>query len=62
MVINNAFDLGEMVYLAHDPDQYMYMIIEIGLQLGGGLMYKLQCGEDISSHYEKELCREKTIL
>lgn len=61
VMLNNQFELGEMVYLIHDPEQYHYMIVQVGLTLGGSLMYSLQCGEDEVTAFEKELSREKSL-
>lgn len=62
LVIENKFDLGELVYLKTDEDQKMRMVTEISVMLDGSLVYELTCGTVCTSHYEKEITEEKDIL
>jgi len=58
MKVNNKFDIGQVVYLHHDPDQILRMITEIRVAYTG-LVYCLSCGEGVSLHYEIELTNER---
>src|SRR5690606_29246249 len=55
------YDLGEMVFLKHDPDQNERMItsIEVTPQ---GIIYYLSCGVSETKHYEMELTLDKDIV
>jgi hypothetical protein len=59
MTINLAYDLKELVYLIHDPDQLSRMITGVKLNPEGDILYQLSCGEVVSYHYECELATEK---
>lgn len=61
MIIENKFDLGELVYLKTDEDQKQRMVTKISATLDGGLLYDLSCGTVITCHYEKEISEEKNI-
>ena len=59
MTVNTRFDMGEMVYLVSDPNQYLRQIIEININPGGFIMYKLTVGTETSWNHEIELSSEK---
>lgn len=61
MLIENKFDLGQIVYLKTDNDQSERMIISISVRQGG-ILYELSFGSVCSWHYEMEIMEEKDIL
>ena len=63
MDIKTKYDLKQLVYLVHDPDQCKRMITEIIIVTPKLHMYLLSCGDDQSEHYEYELATEEdTVL
>ena len=62
MVIENKFELGELVYLSTDEDQKQRMVTKIYIHLDGSLIYQLSCGTMYSEHYEKEISEEKNFI
>jgi len=61
MIINNKFELEEIVFLITDNDQYQRIIT--GIQYcKNGLLYRLACGTTDSWHYEFELERNKSFI
>ena len=61
MRFETEYDLGEMVYLITDPDQFKRMIIEISFT-PNEVSYKLALGDTESWHYEIEIDREPDIV
>jgi hypothetical protein len=61
MIIENKFDLGELVYLITDEEQKQRMVTKIQIFLDGSVMYMLSMGTLNSDHYEKEISEEKNI-
>lgn len=59
MNIKTQYDIGEEAYLKSDPYQYKRQIIEININPGSFLMYKLTVGVEASWHHEIELRRDK---
>ena len=59
MKIETKFNIGEEAYLVSDPYQYKRQIIEININPGSFLMYKLTVGVESSWHHEIELSRDK---
>jgi len=62
LIIENKFDLGELVYLKTDEDQKQRMVTRITIGLDGSIIYYLTLGTLISEHYEKEISAEKNTL
>lgn len=61
MIIDNKFNLEEVVFLITDTDQYARIIT--GLQVSkNGLLYRLACGTSESWHYEYEIATDKNFL
>jgi hypothetical protein len=60
MVINNKYEIKQIVYLITDPDQYPRIITSIKVHDGGELLYETSCGKDSSNHYEFEISTEKS--
>lgn len=61
MVIEEAFELGELVYLKTDPEQYLRVITGIIVR-PGTLLYYLSCEGEETIHYNIEITREKNTL
>ena len=60
-VIENKYDIGEIVYITTDPEQSARMIIEI-IVTKGDVMYRICCGTQMSVHYEFEINSEVNTL
>lgn len=61
IIINNNFDLGEIVYIKTDPEQLPRIITAIMQRVDGGMSYQLSQGEIYSFQYEVEISREKNM-
>ena len=62
MVIQNLFNIGDVVYLKTDRDQHERIIVGI-LVRPEGLLYDLACGSvDTRFFREMELSIEKDVL
>jgi len=61
MVINNKFNIWQIVYLKTDCDQYPRIVVSLELFDGGAIMYKLGCADEISRHYEFELSKKEDM-
>lgn len=61
IILNNQFDLGEMVYIKTDPEQLPRIITAIMTRVDGGLSYQLSQGEIYSFQYEVEISRDINV-
>ena len=61
MVIKNKYNIGDLVYLTTDPDQFQRLVIAINI-LPNNITYGLRCGTDVSYHYDIEISKERTII
>ena len=61
MQIENVFEIGDLVYLKHDPDQFVRQIIAIKVFLIGEIMYELKCSSYSSMHYDFEITTDKRL-
>lgn len=61
MMIQCDYDLGDIVYLTTDSDQLQRIIIGLTVR-PGAIIYDLQNGTNMSSHYEMEFCKERNII
>lgn len=61
MVIDNKFEIGDVVYLKTDRDQYERIITGIKI-LPIGIIYRVSLGVGENDHYEIELTAEKNVL
>lgn len=61
MVIENEFELQQVVYLKTDPDQYARIVLGIEVCPYGDLLYRLQQGSNSSQHYGLEISAEKDL-
>jgi hypothetical protein len=59
MVIENRFEIGEMIYLKHDPEQKERLITQISIGGNNALRYCASCGTTETWHYDMELSKEK---
>jgi hypothetical protein len=58
MVIDNKFNLSQIVYLTTDPDQLARVVTAIRVE-GSGLVYQTTCATFVSEHYDFEISAEK---
>ncbi len=61
MIIENKFEIGQVVYLKTDNDQNARIITSITVRLKD-IIYELSCGSQSSWHYEFEMNEEKNVL
>lgn len=61
MVIENKFDIGDIVYLVTDPDQIRRIITGITIR-PTGILYEVSLGATDSDHYDFELSLEPNIV
>lgn len=54
--------IGDVVYLATDPDQEPRLVVGILLKPNDLLMYELAWCEDTSYHYSFEIVTEQDLL
>lgn len=62
IMINNAFELGEIVYLKTDIEQKPRMVCSVQAFLEGEVLYHLISGTYTSSHYAMEITRDKPVF
>jgi len=61
MLINNVFEIQEIVYLKTDSAQLERVVTAIQMN-PGGLLYRLACGNGDSWHYAFEISKEKDVM
>ena len=61
MIIPNAYEIGETVYLKTDPDRLARMVVCIQVSKQD-LVYFAVSGERESHHYDFELTKEKNYV
>ena len=61
MVIDNKFNISEIVYLRTDVDQSPRVVCSISVY-PTELVYNLSCGTVQSGHYGFEISTEKNLL
>ncbi len=61
MVIQNKFNIGEIVYLKTDKEQTPRIVFAIKV-MNNDYLYELACGTSTSSHYDFELSAQVDIL
>jgi hypothetical protein len=54
MLIDNIFEIGDMVYLKTDLEQQPRIVFALEVRKGD-IMYRLVCGTEVSDHYDFEL-------
>ncbi|MDO6389016.1 hypothetical protein Q4E40_02670 [Pontibacter sp. BT731] len=58
MRFESTHGLGDLVYLATDPDQSQRMVTAVKFG-GSSMLYTVSCGTQDSEHYEYELTTER---
>lgn len=61
MVIDNKFDIKQIVYLTTDTEQRARIVTGFSIS-DTGIGYELSCGSNVSTHYDYEISEEKNIL
>ena len=61
MVIDNVYELNDLVYLVTDPDQQVRMVTCIKV-MPIGITYEVSLGSNASDHYEQEISATKNLL
>jgi hypothetical protein len=62
MVIDNKFELGEIVYLKTDGEQQPRIVTAIIVCPDNSFLYELACGVHSSKHYDFEISQEKNFV
>lgn len=62
MVIENKFELNQIVFIRVDPDQRERIVVQIVIGANGSVRYCLSGGTNESWHYDTELSTEKNVL
>lgn len=60
-IINNRYELGDVVYLKTDKDQ-LPRIVYCFKVFPNEILYECACGTTTSSHYEFELSKEQNVI
>lgn len=61
MILDNKFELGEIVYLKTDVDQIPRIVTAVIACPDNSLLYGLACGTAESKHYDFEITLDKTV-
>lgn len=61
IVIENKFEIGQIVYLKTDEDQCARIITGIHIR-PTGITYSLAVGDEETPHYEVEITEQKNVL
>ena len=61
MVIDNKFEIGQIVYLKTDKEQLPRMITGLSCRGGEGISYWLGCGDKETNHFDIEISAEKNV-
>jgi hypothetical protein len=62
MVIDNKFNIGQIVFLQTDPDQDKRIVTAISVRSGGYVAYELSFGPETSWHIECEISTQKVVI
>ena len=62
MVIDNKFDIGEIVYCVTDTDQKEKQVTGLLIRPGGLISYECYAGSNQAWHYDFELSKQKNVL
>lgn len=62
MIIDEKFNMGDIVYLKTDVDQKPRMVTGYKIKPNSELLYCLSCAEDETMHYLMEITIEKDLL
>lgn len=61
MIIDNTFEISEIVYLITDKEQIRRVVTSIKVCPDSSLMYQLSSGTTASDHYDFEISRTEDI-
>lgn len=61
MIIDNKFNIGDIVYLTTDIEQLPRVVISFTVS-ANGIIYNLTQGINESTHYNFEMSKEKDLL
>ncbi len=61
MIIDNKYELGEIVYLKTDVDQVPRIVTAVVACPDDSILYELACGTTCSKHYDFEITYEKLV-
>jgi hypothetical protein len=61
MNIQNLFDIGDLVYLKHDPEQHLRQVTALVVYSETDICYRLQAGVSWSDHFDFEISTDKRI-
>lgn len=62
MVIDNKYEIGDIVFLITDVDRKPRIVSSIEVFMNGELMYRLMQGTQYSSHYSFEITEERNYI
>lgn len=61
MIVENKYEIGQIVYLVTDPEQVPRMVTQV-IVSPTGVFYKLAQGTVDGDYYEIEISAEKTFV
>ncbi len=61
IVVNNKFEIGEIVYLVTDQEQRKRVVTGITICPDDSLLYEVITGTSPSKHYDFEISREEDV-
>ena len=59
-ITDNKYEIGQLVYLKTDTEQFQRIVTAITLR-ETGIIYELSCGEKVSCNYEFEITEQINI-
>lgn len=62
MIIENEFEIRDIVYIKTDRDQLPRQVLSIKVNPDGKLLYGVGCGTSDSWHWDFELSKEKNTV
>lgn len=62
MVLGNAYEFGQEVYLKTDTEQKVRIVTGMLIRPNGCISYELSCGTETRWHYDFEISTEKNVL
>lgn len=61
MILENAFDIGDVIYLKTDVEQEARIVTSI-IVGPAGLIYDVNCGTESSRHFDFEMTKERDMV
>ena len=62
VILNNKYNVSEIVYLKTDPDQFAWIIVNILVSKDDNFTYICKLGEVVGTFEEFELVPEKILF